>query len=150
MNLKKYLTEKTITLSLRSETGDGILQEMVELLCGAGKLDPGYRETAFQALQRRERMMTTGLQDGIAIPHAKTEGVRGLVGAIGIKPEGIDFGALDGKPSRIFVVTLSSKGAPIPHVHFLAEVCRLLQEESMRQRLLEARSTREVLDILFP
>jgi mannitol/fructose-specific phosphotransferase system IIA component (Ntr-type) len=149
MNLHKYLTEDTIKLSLVSDTPDELLKEMTDVLVDAGKLDKARTADTVCALTRREGMMSTGLNDGVAIPHAKVYGVKGLVGALGIKPSGIDFGSLDGKPAKIFVTTLSPKGDPVPHVQFLAEVCNILKRSEVRERLLTARSPREVVDILF-
>lgn len=149
MNLSKYLTNQTIKLDLAGDTPEEILREMVDLLRRAGKIDPEQTEVAVHALMRREHMMSTGLQNGVAIPHAKTRGVEDLVGALGIKPDGIDFGALDGKPSTIFVMTLSPKHKPAPHVPFLAEVAKILQDEDTCERMLKARSPHEVIDILF-
>lgn len=149
MNLKKYLTTKTIKLSLKGETPEEIIRELVDVLCAAGQLEREHIEDAVKALLRREKMMSTGLQNGIAIPHAKTQGVHDLVGALGIKQSGIDFGALDQKPSQIFVMTLSPKNVPVPHVPFLAEVAKVLQDDDVVKKLLSAHSTHEVVDILF-
>ena len=110
MNLKKYLTEDTIKLSLVSNTPEELLREMTDVLVSAGKLEESKTDDAVCALSRREKMMSTGLNDGVAIPHAKVDGVKGLVGALGIKPSGIDFSSLDGNPSKIFVTTFSPKG----------------------------------------
>lgn len=149
MNLSKYLTTTTIKLNLAGQTPEEIMREMVMVLCDAGKIDSSHAEDAVCALMRRERMMSTGLANGVAIPHAKTAGVDDLVGAMGIKPVGVDFGALDGKPSTIFVMTLSPKGKPVPHVPFLAEVAKILQSSDTCERVLKARTPHEVIDILF-
>jgi mannitol/fructose-specific phosphotransferase system IIA component (Ntr-type) len=149
MNLSKYITPKTIKLDLKGSTPDEILDEMVDLLCDAGKLDKAYKNDALQAIERREKMMSTGLQNGVAIPHAKTKGVEGLVGAMGVKKGGIDFGALDGKPSNIFVMTLSPKSGPAPHVPFLAEVAKILQDEETCKQITAAKNADEVMHIMF-
>jgi mannitol/fructose-specific phosphotransferase system IIA component (Ntr-type) len=149
MNLGKYLTKSTIAMTLKGQTPEEVLREMVELLCRAGKMDATHIDDAVKALIRREKMMSTGLHDGVAIPHAKTNGVNGLVGAIAIKREGIDFDSLDGKPARIFVMTLSPKDISVPHVQFLAEVAKILQTEDVRETILEAKSKDELIDILF-
>ncbi len=149
MNLSKYLTAKTIKLGLRGEKPEEILREMVEVLCDAGKIDRSHIDDAVKALLRREKMMSTGLEHGVAIPHAKSPGVDDLVGALGTKPGGIDFGAMDGKPSTIFVMTLSPRGKPVPHVPFLAEVAKILQNTATCERVLKAHTPHEVVDILF-
>jgi mannitol/fructose-specific phosphotransferase system IIA component (Ntr-type) len=149
MNLHKYITTKTIKLDLKGSTPEEILDEMLDLLCSAGKLDKSCKNDALQAIARREKMMSTGLQNGVAIPHAKTAGVSDLVGAMGIKKGGINFGALDGKPSCIFIMTLSPKTGPAPHVPFLAEVAKILQDEETCERITAAKNAGEVIDIMF-
>ena len=149
MNLSKYITPKTIKLDLTGTTPEEILSEMVELLCTAGKLDAAHKDNALKALLRREKMMSTGLQNGVAIPHAKTNGVDDLVGAMGIKKDSINFGALDGKPSCIFIMTLSPKTGPAPHVPFLAEVAKILQDERTCKQIAAAHNAHEIIDIMF-
>ena len=149
MNLSKYLTTETIKMKLEGNSPEEILREMVEVLCEAGKVGSNCIDDAVKALIRREKMMSTGLQNGVAIPHAKVSGVKDLVGALAFKPEGIDFGAMDGKPSTIFVMTLSPNDRPVPHVPFLAEVAKILQNTETCERLLSAHNAHEVVDVLF-
>ena len=85
---------------------------------------------------------------GIAIPHAKCDIVEGLVAALGIKKGGVDFDSLDGKPSEIFVMTLSPTKRAGPHVQFLAEISRLLNDGSVREQIINATTKEEVVSIL--
>lgn len=89
------------------------------------------------------------MQNGIAIPHGKTDSVDCLVAALGIKREGIDFGALDGQPSTIFVMTVSPDSRTGPHIQFLAEVSRPLNDASVRAKILSASTREEVLKLLL-
>lgn len=146
MNLKKCLSKDTISLHLQSETKEDVLEELVDLLVSGGQVK--NREAVLKAIQEREQKMSTGMQNGIAIPHAKTDKLDQLVAAVGIKPEGIDFNSLDGNPSTIFVMTLSPSKRAGPHIQFLAEVSRLLTDPGNRQRILEAKSADEVIQIL--
>jgi len=149
MNLKKVLSAATITLSLKSTTKEGVMEELVDLLMAAGKIrDLKDRKEALKAILDRESKMSTGMQNGIAIPHGKTDRVDSLVAAIGIKKEGVDFQALDGQPSRLFVMTLSPNTRTGPHIQFLAEISRQLSDAAIRERVLKAATAEEVLDIL--
>ena len=149
MNLKKVLSAATITLSLKSTTKEGVMEELVDLLMAAGKIrDLKDRKEALKAILDRESKMSTGMQNGIAIPHGKTDRVDSLVAAIGIKKEGVDFQALDGQPSRLFVMTLSPDTRTGPHIQFLAEISRQLSDAAIRERVLKAATAEEVLDIL--
>ncbi len=116
-----------------------VAQEVVPATSGAAVL---------QALREREAKMSTGMQFGVAIPHAKTDCVEGLVTAVALSPDGVDFEALDGQPSHIFVATLSSPQDAGTHIRFLAEISRHLASRAVRERLLQARSAEEIVAAL--
>lgn len=96
----------------------------------------------------RERTMSTGLRSGIAVPHARTDGVRLLYVAIGIKKEGVDFESLDGEPSRIFVAIASPKKKAEPHIRVLSSLSGALKDETLRSRLLSAANSAEAEALL--
>ena len=146
MNLKKVLTEDSILLPLKANTKQGVIEEMVSFLAEAGKV--GDHAAALNAVLARETKMSTGMQHGIAIPHGKTDSVSELIVAIALKPEGVDFGAMDEKPSTIFVMTLSPENHTGPHIQFLAEVSKLLSQEALRAKLLAAKNEEDVLTLL--
>jgi mannitol/fructose-specific phosphotransferase system IIA component (Ntr-type) len=104
---------------------------------------------ARRAIFEREAQMSTGMEKGVAIPHARTDAVDRLVCAVGLKPEGIDFGALDGQPSRIFVLSLSPKSASAPHVQFMAMISRTLGSDESRDRVLAATTAGELWTALL-
>ncbi len=146
MNLKKLLSEDTVILELKGTTKDAIIQEMIDLLVARGRIKD--REAALKAVMEREQKMSTGMQHGIAIPHGKTDSVDKLVTAMAMKKEGVDFGSMDGKPSTIFIMTISSVSRTGPHIQFLSEISQVLNDPEKRERILLAQSTSEVMDIL--
>lgn len=146
MNLRKLLSEDTIILELKGTTKSEIIQEMVDLLVAKGRIKD--REAALKAVMEREQKMSTGMQHGIAIPHGKTDSVEKLVTAMAFKKSGVDFGSMDGKPSTIFVMTLSSVSRTGPHIQFLSEISQVLNDPERRERLLQVQDTAEVLEIL--
>lgn len=149
MNLKKALSKDTILMELKSTTKEGVIEEMIDLLMAAGKIrDLKDRKEALRAVLDRERKMSTGMQNGIAIPHGKTDRVDSLVAALALKKEGVDFGALDNQPSKIFIMTLSPDTRTGPHIQFLAEISRHLSDASVRERILNAQKPEEILQIL--
>lgn len=151
MNLRKVLTPAAISVALKSGTKEAIIGELVDLLMATGKIrDLDARQQAVKAVLDREKKMSTGMQNGIAIPHGKTDTVDTLVAAVGVKKEGADFQALDGQPSRIFIMTLSPDTRTGPHIQFLAEISRQLSDAGARERVLKAATPEEVLDILAP
>ena len=92
--------------------------------------------------------MSTGMQHGIAIPHGKTDSVDRLVTALALKKEGVDFGSMDGKPSQIFIMTISSVSRTGPHIQFLSEISQVLNDPDKREALLKAETTAQVIDVL--
>ncbi|NLB55555.1 MAG: PTS sugar transporter subunit IIA [Lentisphaerae bacterium] len=145
MNFSRYFTN-TIKMDLESSTKEDVLTELVDIMVDAGQIP--NRTAAIKAVKNRELKMSTGMQNGIAIPHGKTSTVKQLVAALGIKRSGINFDALDGRPTRIFIMTISPADKPSAHIKFLASVSRLLSKEDIRNRLLKASSTEELLETL--
>ncbi|MDZ4198229.1 MAG: PTS sugar transporter subunit IIA [Kiritimatiellia bacterium] len=146
MNLKKVLTADLICTALQGESKQTIIEELLDLLVAKGQVRD--RKTALKALLEREAKMSTGMQHGLALPHAKTDAVDRLVGAIGIRREGIDFESIDGEPSTIFILTLSPLSRTGPHIQFLAEIGRLLEEEPLRDRIRNAKTAEDVLAVI--
>ena len=146
MNLKKLLSEDTIIFNLKGETKEEIIREMVDLLVERGRIKD--RDEALRAVLEREQKMSTGMQHGIAIPHGKTDSVDKLVTAMALKKEGVDFGSMDGKPSTIFIMTISSISRTGPHIQFLSEISQVLNDPDKRERILQSNSAAEVLDVL--
>ena len=147
MNSKKPLAVETISLDLKGSTKEEILSEMVDLMVASGHIRD--RDAVLRAIVDREKRMSTGMQNGIAIPHGKTDSVDCLLAALGIKRAGVDFGALDGQPSTIFVMTVSPDSRTGPHIQFLAEISRPLNDAAVRSKLLAATSREEVLRLLI-
>ena len=146
MNLKKLLLPEHILLDLQSDAKEGIIAEMIDLMVATGRIKD--REAALKAVLEREQKMSTGMQHGIAIPHGKTDSVETLVTALALKKQGAEFGSLDGQPSHIFVMTVSPTHRTGPHIQFLAEMSQLLNDSARRERLLQAQTPAEVIDIL--
>lgn len=146
MDLRETLSESVISCDLQGRSKLEVLSALMDLLMATGKVHD--REAAMRAILEREEGTSTGIQNGIALPHGKTSAVDGLVACVGITKEGIEFDALDGEKCRIFIMTLSSINHAGPHLRFYAEVSKLLNNREKRNMLLEARSPAEVLEIL--
>jgi mannitol/fructose-specific phosphotransferase system IIA component (Ntr-type) len=128
----------------RLEAGDkdDAIRRFVGLLAesrGIENLDP-----LLDAVFLREQKDPTGLEHGIAVPHGKTDAVDDLIAGIATLAEGVDFGARDGVPSRILVMTISPQKRSGPHLQFISEVVRLLRDEALRERLLVASTSEEL------
>lgn len=143
----KNLREECITIDLKGNNKDAILEEMTGMLNSAGLLN-NY-ESCLQAVKEREASMSTGMQKGIALPHGKSDGVKKLVVAIGLKKEGIDFKSLDGKDSKIFIMTLSPLKSTGPHIQFLSSVSAILNKDGITEKLMKCTSPADVKALMI-
>ncbi|WP_017434216.1 PTS fructose transporter subunit IIABC [Saccharococcus caldoxylosilyticus] len=146
MKITDLLTKETIILHLKAKTKEEVIDELVAKLKGAGVLADAQ---AFkEAIWAREAQSTTGVGDGIAIPHAKTAAVKRPAVAFGRSKAGIDYDALDGKPSRLFFMIAAPEGANNTHLEALARLSSMLMDASFRARLESASDEEEVLRLL--
>jgi PTS system nitrogen regulatory IIA component len=146
MNLRKVLSPEAVWVDLKADTKQGIIEEMIDRLVVAGKVKD--REAAVKAVMEREAKMSTGMQNGVAIPHGKTDSVKELIAAVGLNKAGINFDSLDGSPSTIFIMTISPSKRTGPHMQFLAEVSRLISQPAEREKLLAANTHAEIYELL--
>lgn len=146
MNLKKVLASDCILPDLTSESKEDIITEMIDFLAAAGKVKD--REAALSAVMEREKKMSTGMQNGIAIPHGKTDSVKQLIAMIAIHRKGADFDAMDGQPCNIFIMTLSPAKRTGPHIQFLAEISKLLSKPDLREKIIAASTQEKILALL--
>lgn len=147
MSLRDSIGPGSVAVGLKAASKAEAIDRLIELLVAGGKLrDAG---AAREAVLARERKMSTGMKNGIAIPHGKTDAVDGLVACLAISEEPIDFESLDGLPSRIFIMTLSPPSKTGPHLQFLAEVSQLFKSPERRQALLDAPTPEALLDALY-
>ena len=146
MNLKSVLTADTISLHLKGSTKEEIINELLDILIKAGKIQ--NKEAAYEAVMDREQRMSTGMKHGIAIPHGKSSAINDLVACIGIADKPIDFDSLDHEPSRIFILTLSPVEKTGPHLQFLAEISLLFKSSEKRQEFLNAQTPDAIIKAL--
>ena len=102
------------------------------------------RQAVLDAVMERENTMSTGMQNGVAIPHGRSDAVYRMSMAIGISRDGVDFQSLDGEAWRIFIMVISPSMSAGPHIQFLAGLCGLLNNEDFRVRLLKSRNKEEI------
>lgn len=140
----QYLTVKHIIMHLKGKTKEDIIQELLgAIIEDYPSIDFTY---AYNELMKREAEMSTGLADGIAIPHAKIAGIDKIICAFGINRDGIDFKSLDGKPSYFFFLILSPiSGAN--RLELLSQIAKTMTQE-VREEILKAKNEDEVLKIL--
>lgn len=146
MKLSDLLDESVVAIELESLDKEEAFAEMVELLVRAGRV--ADRDAALEAILSREEMATTGIGNGIAVPHGKSASVDKLVAALGLSRVGIEYDATDGEPVHVVFLVLAEANNPGPHVECLGEIARLLQLHGFCERLRAARSPEEVLAVI--
>lgn len=144
--LKDVITLDCINIDLKGTTKSEIIDEMVDILYNNGKLND--REEYKKEILKREAQSSTGMEEGIAIPHGKTNAVKIPTVAIGISKKGVDYESLDGEPSHLFFMIAAPENSNDSHIELLSKITTMLLEDDIREALLNAKSKEEVLDIL--
>ncbi len=136
MRLTDILTEARVIADLHGQDKAGVLRELAEVLCQHTPGLPLSAEQVHHALSDRERLGSTGVGEGVAIPHAKLDGTVQLVACFGRSRAGVAFDAIDGQPVHLFFVLLVPENSAGTHLKALARVSRLLKNAAFRQSLL--------------
>ena len=145
MEIGELLTEKRI-VTVKDKTKDAALKTLVRVLAKTPQVAK-ERELS-KAISDRERILSTGIGYGIAIPHAKIPSVSGFVAALGISKTGVPFDSLDGKPAHVVVMIAGPEGENEEYLRILARFTSVLKSEETRTRIIEARGAAAVLGIL--
>ena len=143
--LAGYLSKNLLEPKLKGKNKYEIIDELLNILDQNGLIR--NMNDARNAVLTREEGMSTGMQFGIAIPHGRTDAVDQLICAVGIKPESVDFKSIDGKPSKIIILTLSPKKASAPHMQFMSMISQALNEKG-RKALLACKTPEEMFNVL--
>ncbi|MCR5289232.1 MAG: cation:proton antiporter [Treponema sp.] len=143
--LFKYLKHSVVSCDLQSTTKDGVLKEMVSLLEKSGKVINA--EEVFKAILDREKIMSTGLEKGIAIPHARTDAVSEICVAIGVKKGGLDFAALDKKPTELIIMIVSPKSTESPQMQVMSAITGTLTNLQAVKDMIAATEPEKLIEI---
>lgn len=148
MKLTELVTKESIVESVSSTDKKGALREMAEALRGARKSAGLKVPDVVEALLKREKMGTTGMGGGIALPHAKVEGISGLFGAFGRSKAGVDFGAVDGDRVHIMFMLVSPPSDATAHLAALKRLSAGIRLPNMVKFLRAAKGPKEIWDLL--
>ncbi len=149
MRIMDFLNRKAVTVSLKAKDKKGIIGELVDLVVKAGEVKPKNREELVKTLLDRELLGSTGIGQGIGIPHGKSSNVKKLIGAVGISSEGVDFDSLDGEAVYIFILLLAPQDSAGPHLKALARISRLLKDRYFQDLLKTAKNEKELISIII-
>ena len=146
MKILDILRKDCIIPELRSRTKKEVLEELTGALlnCKANL----NKEALVEVLLERERLGSTGIGDGIAIPHGKIQDLDELILSFGRSTQGIEFDSMDGRPTHLFFLLIAPENSAGIHLRALAKISRLLKSAHFRQRLLEARTVEELFLVI--
>ena len=145
MNLKEILKKEAVCAQLESTKKEDVLKEMVDLL-GADVKD---KKKIVKILIERESLGSTGIGQGIAVPHGKTDDSDSLFAALGVSKQGVDFNSLDGEPVYIFFLLIAPKESPGPHLKALARISRILRDGSFCAMLRKAETAEQIYNLII-
>jgi PTS system nitrogen regulatory IIA component len=146
VKITDFLNVQTVIPTLVSREKNAVLREMADWLAASHPfLD---KKKVLDVLLDRERISTTAIGEGVAIPHGKLPGVDRVLGAFGRSGEGIDFASLDGRPTHLFFVLIAPENAAADHLKALARISRLLKDEAFRRRLMEEKNSQEIFQAI--
>lgn len=147
MQLHEIINENKIIPELKARDKKGALEELAEAIANQ---EPSVDKAALvKVLMEREQLGTTGIGDGVAIPHGKLNDIRGPIISFGRRREGLDFDSIDGQPTYIFFLLVAPDNSSGIHLQVLAKIAKMLKSSAFRQRLMSAESTKELYQTII-
>src|SRR3989338_5796850 len=149
MTIMSFLDERAVTTDLKAQQNkEEVIRELVELLVRAGSIKEKDSHKLVQILMKRESLGSTGIGQGVAIPHGKSDCVAKLVAALGVSRSGVAFDSLDGEPVTLFSLLVAPEDSAGPHLKALARISRLLKDKHFRDSLRAARDEKLLVRIV--
>ncbi len=145
MKIVEFLRPDAVIASLAGQTGQVALAELCRPLASAYKVDA---QRLLETLLEREKLGSTGIGEGVAIPHGKVAGLPGLVAAFGRSAQGIDFRAIDGRPTHLFFTLFAPENSAGAHLKALARISRIFKNATFREALMRATSADELYGLI--
>ncbi len=148
MKLSDFVVPDAILPNLQVESKEAAIRAMVGSLKNSGKIPAQDEESIVAAILKREELGSTGIGNGVAVPHTKHPSVDHLVATVAIAPEGVDFASLDGEAVYILFLLVSPPERPGDHLRGLENISRHLRNQNFCNFLKQSKSNKEVMDLL--
>jgi nitrogen PTS system EIIA component len=148
MKLSDFVVRDAILVDLKATSKEGTIREIVGSLHAAGHLGEADLESVIRAILGREELGSTGIGQGVAVPHTRHPTVSRLVGTVALSRSGVDFAALDGEPVNIFFLLISPPNQPGDHLRALENISRHLKDERFVSFLRQAGTREQIVDVL--
>jgi fructose-specific phosphotransferase system IIA component len=145
MKISDILDESVVRVNLKGKSKDETINEMIAIVNNSAKIVD--IEKVREAIFEREKIMSTGVGNGFAIPHGKTDAVSDIVAAFAVTEEAIDYESLDEQPVRLIFLLVGKDSMVGPHIKLLSRISRLMNKEDFRKKLLDAKTAKEVIEI---
>jgi len=146
LKISEFLKAEAIIMEMKAKEKLEAIKELVDYMVAHKFVDDG--EGFLKALAKRENLESTGIGDGIAIPHARTDTVKNLILAFARSNEGVDFSSIDGKPSHLIFLIASPEKNKSEYIMALAKLSRLLRKQQVREQLRTAENPEGIMDII--
>jgi PTS system fructose-specific IIA component/PTS system nitrogen regulatory IIA component len=148
MRMSEFVIREAISATVSAGQKEGVIREMVDNRRQAGYFKGNEAEDVVKAILKREGLSSTGIGDGVAIPHAKHGSVDRLVGAVAIAPAGVPFDSVDNAPVFVLVMLVSPQERPSEHLRALEGVSRCLKDKNFVQSLRDATTPQQIWDLI--
>lgn len=148
MKLSEFLRPELVKVGLEAKDKWEAITQLVDLMVNANMVKKEHRDKILEIVFDRERSMSTGMERGIAIPHANSSLITDVVGALGLSKKGIPFDSLDGLPAQIIILLVIPKDKFQQHVRTLAGIARLFNHEQIAHAVRNAESAQEAMEII--
>jgi PTS system nitrogen regulatory IIA component len=145
MKIVEFLRADAVIANLSGQTGQAVLAELCRPLASTQKVDP---QRLLETLLEREKLGSTGIGEGVAIPHGKVPGLPGLMASFGRSTQGIDFHAIDGRPTHLFFTLFAPENSAGAHLKALARISRIFKNPAFRDAILRAPGADEVYRLI--
>ncbi|BCA79551.1 PTS sugar transporter subunit IIA [Desulfuromonas sp. AOP6] len=147
MKIADFLNASAIADNLKAKSKNDVLAELTDTIVNTDKsLD---RDEVIRVLQEREKLGSTGIGDGVAIPHGKLKNIGNLLICFGRSHDGVDFDSMDGRPAHLFFLLIAPEESVGIHLKTLARISKLLKNKDVRQRLLQADTASDIYSIII-
>jgi fructose-specific phosphotransferase system IIA component len=147
MRVSEILSKEFIIADLNSTDKESAINELIDLFINDPRVDD--IEKVRQAVLDREKIMSTGVGKGFAIPHGKTDSVKEIIAAFGRKKDGIEYDALDGNPVNLIFLLVGRDTMISAHIKLLSRVSRMMNKDDFRLRLLNAETSEEIMNVFL-
>jgi len=145
MKIMDIIDIDLINADLKAHNKGEVLRELADMVAKKEGLEIG---ALIPVLEEREKLGSTGIGEGVAIPHGKLKGLKKLVASFGKSGKGVDFESIDGKPAHLFFLLMAPENTAGMHLKALARISRLLKDTKFRERLQDSKTTQEVYKVL--